>query len=197
MPKRDSEYMEKQRERIVSAALKEFAAQGFQRASMRDVARRVGVSVGTLYIHFRHKDDLFTGLIDRHQSAVPGLKTASLTELRALARRQWLKPVDANLRRMTAMTAHMDSEALTNKKVRRRLEALAESTLKIFDDSVAREPKLARLDPAKRRVLARRLMYWWTGVSYYRDNRLGSNSSALVPELEAGFDALIADALGE
>jgi AcrR family transcriptional regulator len=51
------------REAILTAALDEFSAQGFAAARMDDVARRAGVAKGTIYLHFRDKEELFQELI--------------------------------------------------------------------------------------------------------------------------------------
>jgi AcrR family transcriptional regulator len=48
---------------ILTAALDEFSAQGFAAARMDDVARRAGVAKGTIYLHFRDKEELFQELI--------------------------------------------------------------------------------------------------------------------------------------
>jgi len=195
VPKRDAGYMALQREKILVASLREFAVHGFRGASMRDVAKRLGVSVGTIYIHFKNKDELFQGLVDRHQSQFPGMHTATLTELRGFIRQGWSRKVDADVQRMNALNTHMIVEAMTNRRVRKRLDALAESSRSLFEGAVARDPRFAHLSPAKRRILARRLLYWWTGVSYYRPEKAGTSARRLLPDLEAGIDLLIADAL--
>src|SRR5262245_34378366 len=51
------------RDAILSAALDEFAAQGFAAARLDDVARRAGVAKGTIYLHFRDKEALFQELV--------------------------------------------------------------------------------------------------------------------------------------
>jgi AcrR family transcriptional regulator len=51
------------REAILAAALDEFAAQGFAATRLDDVSRRAGVAKGTIYLHFRDKEDLFHELI--------------------------------------------------------------------------------------------------------------------------------------
>src|SRR5215510_1773437 len=51
------------REAILSAALDEFAAQGFAATRLDDVARRAGVAKGTIYLHFRDKEALFQELV--------------------------------------------------------------------------------------------------------------------------------------
>jgi AcrR family transcriptional regulator len=197
VPKRDNAYMLLQRDRILAATLREFAARGFHRASMRDVAKRLRVSVGTLYVHFKNKDELFQGLLDRHASQFPGMRTASLVQLREYIRQAWSKPVDADWRRLSAISAHMHSDAISDPRVMRRLESIAGSNLELFEGAIGRDPQLVRLPVAKRRMLARRLLYWWSGVTYYRSDKLGANSRKLLRDLDAGFDLLIADALRE
>ena len=47
------------RERIIDAAIEVFCAQGYEAASMADVAQRAGVGKGTLYLYVDSKEDLF------------------------------------------------------------------------------------------------------------------------------------------
>ncbi|RIK47170.1 MAG: hypothetical protein DCC58_00710 [Chloroflexi bacterium] len=47
------------RRAILDAAREVFADEGFEQASMRKVAQRAGITHGTIYLHFRDKDDLF------------------------------------------------------------------------------------------------------------------------------------------
>lgn len=51
------------REAILAAALDEFSARGFEATRLDDVARRAGVAKGTIYLHFRDKEDLFQELV--------------------------------------------------------------------------------------------------------------------------------------
>jgi AcrR family transcriptional regulator len=44
---------------ILEAALHVFGEQGFARTRLEEVARRAGVSKGTLYLYFKSKEDLF------------------------------------------------------------------------------------------------------------------------------------------
>jgi AcrR family transcriptional regulator len=51
------------RDAILSAALDEFSARGFEAARLDDVARRAGVAKGTIYLYFRDKESLFQELV--------------------------------------------------------------------------------------------------------------------------------------
>lgn len=46
------------RERIIEAAISVFAEKGFHVARISDIARKAGVADGTIYLYFRHKEDL-------------------------------------------------------------------------------------------------------------------------------------------
>jgi len=52
------------RRQIVEGARAVFLAQGFDAASMNDIARRAGVSKGTLYVYFKSKEDLFEAITE-------------------------------------------------------------------------------------------------------------------------------------
>lgn len=77
---------------ILDAATELFLAEGFDGVSMDRVTQAAGVSKATLYVHFRTKQELFTGVILREVEAVRQLSAIRLTgapdiasALRALA----------------------------------------------------------------------------------------------------------------
>src|ERR1700751_4220503 len=51
------------RRQIVDGARKVFLAQGFDAASMGEIARAAGVSKGTLYVYFENKEQLFEAIV--------------------------------------------------------------------------------------------------------------------------------------
>jgi AcrR family transcriptional regulator len=51
------------RRQIVQGARTIFLAQGFDAASMSDIARAAGVSKGTLYVYFENKEQLFAAIV--------------------------------------------------------------------------------------------------------------------------------------
>lgn len=50
------------KKRILDAAMTEFMAHGYEKASMRQIATRAGVTKGGIYTYFQSKDDLFCNL---------------------------------------------------------------------------------------------------------------------------------------
>jgi AcrR family transcriptional regulator len=51
------------RRQIVEGARQVFLAQGFDAASMGEIARAAGVSKGTLYVYFKDKEELFEAIV--------------------------------------------------------------------------------------------------------------------------------------
>jgi AcrR family transcriptional regulator len=61
---------EDRKTRILSAAEDVFATNGYDRSSMRAVARAAGVTTPVLYDHFTSKADLYATLVDTHADAL-------------------------------------------------------------------------------------------------------------------------------
>ena len=69
---RSEDAKDARRQALLVAAMDQFYERGFAAARMQDIARRAGLSKGTLYLYFDSKDDLFRALIDTF--AVPNLE---------------------------------------------------------------------------------------------------------------------------
>ena len=52
-------------QRILDAAIAEFAANGFAGANINRIARQAGISIGAMYKYFRSKEDLYLTIIER------------------------------------------------------------------------------------------------------------------------------------
>lgn len=60
---------EAREQRILDAASDLFVHYGYDKSTVSDIARRAGVSKGTIYLHFQSKDALLEGLIIREMHA--------------------------------------------------------------------------------------------------------------------------------
>lgn len=60
MPKDKTETYHK----IMPAAKKEFLEKGFEKATMRDIAKTAGITAAGLYRHFTDKEDMFAALVE-------------------------------------------------------------------------------------------------------------------------------------
>ena len=94
-------------EEILDAALHVFGEQGFARTRLEDVAKRAGVSKGTLYLYFKSKEDLFREMARSCMSAslaegeefVRTFQGSTRDLLEQFIRRYWAKMNDpVNLR---------------------------------------------------------------------------------------------------
>jgi AcrR family transcriptional regulator len=59
MPRLTAAHEQQVRQRIIDAAIKVFGELGYQRATIQDVVRESGLSVGAVYTHFKNKEQLF------------------------------------------------------------------------------------------------------------------------------------------
>jgi AcrR family transcriptional regulator len=64
------ERSERSRALILEAALALFSHQGYRATSIREIAARASVSTGSVYHHFKDKEDLFKTLLGQLRSAV-------------------------------------------------------------------------------------------------------------------------------
>jgi TetR/AcrR family transcriptional repressor of nem operon len=53
----------KTKEKIVETGLRLFLQKGYQKTSLNDIARQVGISKPAIYHHFKNKDELFHGVL--------------------------------------------------------------------------------------------------------------------------------------
>lgn len=49
---------------IINAAIEVFSQKGYHNAKVNDITRRAGISIGTFYIHFQNKRDLFIEVVE-------------------------------------------------------------------------------------------------------------------------------------
>lgn len=63
---------EERRNEILDAADELFSQKGFDGASTNDILEKVGIARGTLYYHFKSKEDIMDGLIDRYNVRLLG-----------------------------------------------------------------------------------------------------------------------------
>jgi AcrR family transcriptional regulator len=66
MPKVTGQYKSDLTEKIIQAAIESFAQTGFDRTKMEDIAKRLGLSKGTIYLYFNSKEDLFLAICEHY-----------------------------------------------------------------------------------------------------------------------------------
>lgn len=56
------------RERLLKAAIKVFARDGFFKAKVEEIAKLAGVATGTTYLYFKNKDDLLISIFEEEMT---------------------------------------------------------------------------------------------------------------------------------
>ncbi|MCB2190105.1 MAG: TetR family transcriptional regulator [Deltaproteobacteria bacterium] len=64
MARRTNEQAQETREKILEGALNVFSEKGFSRATLSDIAKRIGMTRGAVYWHFKDKRELLVELIE-------------------------------------------------------------------------------------------------------------------------------------
>ena len=128
-PKRVTKRRGETRQRLLEAALRVFAEQGFGRSTVEQVCERAGYTRGAFYSNFASLDDLFlamweqrsTELIDGLTQALTEMDTSKVKDVRGVVELVTpAVPVDDTWYRITAeFTAH----ALRNPGLRRVMTA--------------------------------------------------------------------------
>lgn len=60
-------------ERILRAAVREFADNGFENTSIQQIAKKAGISVGAIYKYFDNKEAMFTAVVGQGLSSLENL----------------------------------------------------------------------------------------------------------------------------
>jgi TetR/AcrR family transcriptional regulator, cholesterol catabolism regulator len=68
---RDPQLRQHKREEVAAAALEVFLKEGFHRATTREIARRAGISQGSIFTYFKDKEEILFHIFSRqHERAV-------------------------------------------------------------------------------------------------------------------------------
>jgi AcrR family transcriptional regulator len=85
MPRVSAQHEQAVRDRIVRAAIEVFAAHGFHRATMQDIVRQSGLSVGAIYTYFKSKSEIILAgcdLVTDQELGELRARLASVTDYR-------------------------------------------------------------------------------------------------------------------
>lgn len=82
MPRVVPEYKEEAKSRILEAANLVFSEKGYRQATMEDVAKKINVSKGALYLYFASKEELFEALCRNEPLALKNITYSTFIENR-------------------------------------------------------------------------------------------------------------------
>ena len=66
---------EERPKQILAAALEVFGERGLASARLEDIAKRAGLSKGTIYLYFPNKEELFREMVRQRRQAPPGARS--------------------------------------------------------------------------------------------------------------------------
>jgi len=150
MPRVTPAHEQEVRERIVLAAVRVFGDRGLHGATMQDVVRESGLSVGAIYTYFKSKDELFLATCDLASGRGLGELAARLGTGHTVAERLAIAigfyfdsmeetpdgPGEANF--LIQAWAQADSEPAAREMLRRRREQLVMAGNFLLEEGIAR-----------------------------------------------------------
>jgi AcrR family transcriptional regulator len=189
---------EETRQRLLDAAIKVFALNGYERATVDEIVREAGFSKGAFYVHFESKEDLFWEMLQERIDAQQELFRQAMDENESVAEneRRILEamftmskgPIGPAI--LLEFTAH----GMRNEKVRERLSAMYERwhafAVETIEQGRASGKVRADVDPS---LLASVLIAIFEGSmiqSQFAPERL--RLSGRVPELARVLAGLVA-----
>ena len=89
---------EETEKRIIRAALELFVRKGYHGTSINDITRKIGLTKGALYSHFRSKGELFLRIIDEFKTRFIGEMMSTVNECRGDAIKKLHRIISFNSR---------------------------------------------------------------------------------------------------
>lgn len=117
---------EERRNEILDVAERLFCAKGFDNASTNDILKEIGIARGTLYYHFKSKEDILDAMIERLTNQMVAKASAialdeSIPVLERLTRTMMSLNVDNELGDMIMEQVHRPQNALMHQKLENML----------------------------------------------------------------------------
>jgi AcrR family transcriptional regulator len=94
-------------EAILTATEEVLVEVGYDRATTNAIARRAGVSIGSLYQYYPNKESLVTALCERHMTEIMGLLVGEIAALRGRPLESAIHDLVVTLLRMHAMAPQL------------------------------------------------------------------------------------------
>lgn len=117
---------EERRNEILDVAERLFGTKGFDNTSTNDILNEIGIARGTLYYHFKSKEDILDAMIERMTGQLVAKAKAvsekkELPVLQRLTMMIMVLNVDNDLGREVMEQVHRAQNALMHQKMRERL----------------------------------------------------------------------------
>lgn len=138
----NSKESEERKKQILDAAEALFSAKGYEKTSTADILEKVGIARGTMYYHFRSKEEILDALINRTIQGIVRktrfVLTYSIPAPQKIAAFIGAAKVDSSVGKEIAEHAHKPQNALMHQKIMNSLLAeLTPIASKIIQDGIA------------------------------------------------------------
>lgn len=131
------------RKEILDVAERLFCANGYDNTSTNDILAEIGIARGTLYYHFKSKEDILDGIIDRIIRIIESRVSAiamdeSIPVLERFTKAVLSANVDTEVGDMVMEQVHKPQNALMHQKMEESLlAAITPYFVKIIKDGIA------------------------------------------------------------
>ena len=135
-------------ERILDAAIHEFASRGFNGANINIIARQAGVSIGSMYSYFESKEELFLTVMKYClRTLYDALSSIHVTDGVVAAFEDMLRMARAvSIRQPEVTQIYLDCSSQSLVSLSGKLSSEAESvTVKLYKDILANDKALGRV----------------------------------------------------
>jgi AcrR family transcriptional regulator len=136
------------RERILGAAERLFAEQGFDRVTMPAIAEASGITAGAIYKHFASKGDLFFEVVKLAVQASPPVDETSGPRGALAAPALVASYAARRMKRMRQIALEVHSASTKDAKVGQLLRRTLEAQIGETRDRIARGQAAGEIDPA-------------------------------------------------
>ena len=134
---------EERKNEILDVAERLFCAKGFDKTSTNDILEEIGIARGTLYYHFKNKEDILDAMIDRTlDGIIRKAENIALDEsvpvLERLTKTVLAANVDTKTGNMILEQVHKPQNALMHAKMQEKLlNYLVSLFVKIIEDGIS------------------------------------------------------------
>ncbi|MFR1708719.1 MAG: TetR/AcrR family transcriptional regulator [Clostridium sp.] len=132
--------MNKTRKIIFEAAIKVFSSNGYESATMDEVASKAGVAKGTLYYHFKSKEELFYFIVQSGIDLISDEVSKAIEEVddpierMKVAARLQLKYFYTNKDLFRVIMTHMWGSKERHEEIRSQMKSLIDLTSKTLSE---------------------------------------------------------------
>jgi AcrR family transcriptional regulator len=189
MPKRSTEYMKAQRERILRATIRCIGDLGLERTSIATIRTEVGLSTGAIYKHFGGKDEIVTAALQfaaMDQSEIPDQWPALRDDMAALEEERGF-----DVTTLARTNLELLASALRPGPMRDLLKPQMEQTLALLAERLAMMEKAGeirlRMSPLRTAICMAALTEGMTWLGLAADRELKDISG----DIAAGLESLV------